>query len=118
MENQTDEVLETELKRRFLSAFLDLLILRLVHTQPTWGYSIIKKTETSYGVKLRHGALYPMLNTLENKDFITSRKDLHKGRIRKIYEITADGKKLLDIFDNFLKEHISQGDIKTKEETE
>ncbi len=92
MENPTDEVLETELKRRFLSAFLDLLILRLVHTQPTWGYSIIKKTEASYGVKLRHGALYPMLNTLENK--------------------------LLDIFDDFLKEHISQGGIKTKEKTE
>jgi len=118
MENQIDQVLETELKRRFLSAFLDLLILRLVHAQPTWGYNIIKKTEASYGVKLRHGALYPMLNTLESKGLITSRKDLYKGRIRKTYEMTADGKKLLDIFNDFLKELMSQEDLKTKEKTE
>jgi len=117
MGSQTDDVLE-ELKRRFVNEFLDLLILRLVDIQPAWGYRIIKKTEASYGVKLRHGALYPMLNTLEKRGFMISRKDLYKGRIRKTYEITADGKKLLDIFDDFLKEHISQGDVKTKEKTE
>lgn len=118
MENQTDDNAERELKRRFVNEFLDLLILRLVNTQPAWGYKIIKKTEASYGVKLRHGALYPMLNTLESKGFITSRKDLYKGRVRKTYEITANGKKLLDIFDEFLRDHISQGDIKPKEKTE
>jgi len=116
MENQTAaETFAAELNRRFIKGFLDLLILQMVQTQPTWGYKIIKKTQAKYGVKLRHGALYPMLNTLETKGFITSRKELEKGRIRKIYEITPEGKKLLRIYHNFLKEQTTNENIKKTE---
>jgi len=116
MENETAvEVFAAELKRRFVKDFMDLLILELVETQPAWGYKIIKKTQEKYGVKLRHGALYPMLNNLETKGFITSRKELEKGRIRKIYEITPQGRKILQICNNFLKEQASQKNIKQKE---
>jgi len=116
MENQTAaEPFAMELKRRFVKDFLDILILELVQTQPTWGYKIIKKTESKYGIKLRHGALYPMLNTLETKGFITSRKELEKGRIRKIYEITSEGKKLLKTYHNFLREQTSQRNNRSKE---
>jgi len=113
MENQTTEVFMAELKRRFAKDFLDLLILQFIQTQPTWGYKIIKKTQEKYGVKLRHGALYPMLNTLETKGFITSRKELEKGRIRKIYEITQGGKKLLEAYHGFLKEQTGKKNSKT-----
>jgi len=116
----TKESVETftaELEHRFIKEFLDILILQLVQTQPTWGYKIIKKTQAKYGVKLRHGALYPMLNALENKGFITSRKELEKGRVRKIYEITPEGKKLLRIYHNFLKEQTMKKNIKNKEAT-
>jgi DNA-binding PadR family transcriptional regulator len=116
MENQTlAEVFTAELERRFVKDFLDILILQLVQTQPTWGYKIIKKTEAKYGVKLRHGALYPLLNALETKGLITSRKELEKGRIRKIYEITPGGKKLLQTYQNFLKEQTSMKNIKNRE---
>jgi len=109
METQTAvEVFEAELELRFVKDFLDLLILQLIKAQPTWGYKIIKKTEAQYGVKLRHGALYPMLSTLETKGLIKSQKQLKKGRIRKIYEITPEGKKLLQAYHNFLKEQTSK----------
>lgn len=114
MESPTvNEVFEKNLGNRFVKNFLDMVILQLVQIQPTWGYSIIKKTEAKYGIKLRHGALYPMLNSLEAKGLITSRKELEKGRIRKTYEITPEGKKLLQIYHNFLKEQTAKKQRKT-----
>jgi DNA-binding PadR family transcriptional regulator len=83
-----------------------LLILQLIETKPTWGYDIIKKTETTYKVKLRHGALYPMLNKLKAKGFIKCRKELQKGRVRKIYAITQDGRLLLHVYYDFLIEQM------------
>jgi len=118
MENsESVEVFAAELERRFVKDFLDILILQLVETQPTWGYKIIKKTEEKHGVKLRHGALYPMLNNLEAKGFMTSKKELEKGRVRKIYGITPEGKLLLQAYHNFLKEQTTKTNIKKKETT-
>jgi PadR family transcriptional regulator PadR len=95
-----------ELRHRFAKGFLDLLILQLIETKPTWGYDIIKKTETTYKLKLRHGALYPMLNKLKTKGLIKCRSELQKGRVRKIYEITNDGKLLLHAYYGFLIEQM------------
>jgi len=100
-----------ELKRRFAKSFLDVFILQLVDAEPTWGYDIIKKTETTYKVKLRHGALYPMLNELETKRLLKSRKELKKGRARKIYEITKDGKQLLHVYYDFFREQLPKKTI-------
>jgi len=95
-----------EMKRRFVKNFLDLILLQLIKTQPTWGYRIIKKTEQRYGVKLRHGALYPSLNALEAAGFLRSRRALVKGRMRKIYEITPKGKQLINSYQIFWREQI------------
>ncbi len=106
----TDEksvnIMGDEIRRRFVKSFLDVLILKLVNTAATWGYDIIKKTETQYRIKLRHGALYPMLNMLEAKGLVRSTRELHKGRTRKIYEITKDGTQLLDAYYDFIREHL------------
>ena len=116
MENsESVEVFAAELERRFVKDFLDILILQLVETQHIWGYKIIKETEAKHGVKLRHGALYPMLNNLEAKGFVTSEKELEKGRIRKIYGITPEGKLLLHVYHNFLKEQTTKTNRKKKE---
>lgn len=104
------EVFTSEIKRRYIRSFLDLLILQLVQTEPAWGYMIIKKTQDQYGVKLRHGALYPMLSTLEAKGLLKSRKHLQKGRMRKVYQITQSGRHLLQAYHNFLKEQIKKTD--------
>jgi len=117
MENQESvEAFTQQIKRRFVKNFLDMLILRLVEAKPTWGYDIIKKTEAKYKVKLRHGALYPMLKKLEAKGFVKSRKELQKGRVRKIYQITLQGIKLLNAYHNFLKEQAIRDNIKSKNE--
>lgn len=102
------EIFTKEIKNRFVKAFLDLLLLQLIKTEPMWGYKIIKKTETLYKIRLRHGALYPLLNTLEANGFLQSKKELQKGRVRRVYEITQKGKRLLNSYHNFLKEQIKE----------
>lgn len=113
--DESDKVFEAELKRRFAKDFLDLLVLQMIKNRPVWGYKIIKETEKRYGVKLRHGALYPMLNTLETKGLIDSRKELEKGRIRKTYQITSQGKKLLQIYRDFLEQQTSEKNVTSQE---
>ena len=109
------EVFTSEIKRRYIRSFLDLLILQLVQTQPTWGYKIIKKTQDQYRVRLRHGALYPTLSTLEAKSLLQSKKHLQKGRIRKVYHITKKGKQFLQAYHDFLREQASMSNTKNKE---
>ena len=77
-----------------------------------WGYKIIKKTEKLFGIKLRHGALYPLLNSLEAKNYAKSTKISKGGRVRKVYEITQEGTKLIDAYRNFLKQQLEGLDIK------
>ena len=101
------EAIVEQIKSRFIKSFLDLLILRLIEAEPRWGYDIIKETELVYKVKIRHGALYPMLNKLEAKGLLKSKKELQKGRIRKVYEITETGKQALLLCRDFLRQQAS-----------
>ena len=105
--SQSADVLTDQIGRRFTKSFLDILILQQVNAAPTWGYDIIKKTEIQYKVKLRHGALYPMLNQLEAQGLVKSRRELQKGRARKIYEITKDGTQLLEAYRKFTSQYLS-----------
>ncbi len=117
MKNEESATVFTdELRRRFAKSFLDILILQLVEAEPAWGYDIIKKTESEYGVKLRHGALYPMLNKLEAKGLVKSRRELQKGRARKIYEITKDGRQLLNAYYDFSRAQLPKRTINMSSE--
>lgn len=76
-----------------------------------WGYKIKKVVEVLFGVKLRHGALYPLLNDLERKGFLTSEKQKQGGRTRKVYTITRKGKQYIEIYAGILKEQIEGLDL-------
>jgi len=100
------EAYRKEIVERITRNLLDLQLLRLVQAQPLWGYRIKKKVETDFQVKLRHGALYPMLNSLEQRGFLTSQKQQQGGRARKVYTITKSGRKFLQVYYNILREQI------------
>jgi PadR family transcriptional regulator, regulatory protein PadR len=106
------EPLRKELVQRIIKHLLDIQLLRMVQVQPTWGYKIKKKVESNFNIKLRHGALYPMLNSLEKKGFLKSQKETKKGRARKIYAITEKGKEYLQSYSEILKEQIEGTDLK------
>ena len=100
------ENFQKEIVQRITKNLLDIQILKLINTEPMWGYKIKKEVETRFGVKLRHGALYPLLNSLEQKGFLTSQKQQQGGRTRKVYTITKKGKKYIETYHNILKEQI------------
>jgi len=67
--------------------------------------------EARFSVKLRHGALYPLLNEMERQELLTSQKQQQGGRTRKVYTITKKGKEHIDAYENILKEQIQKQDI-------
>ena len=106
------ETFREGLVQRMTRSLLDIQILRLIQAEPMWGYKIKKVVEALFGVKLRHGALYPLLNKLEQKGFLTSEKQKQGGRTRKVYTITRKGKQYIEAYAGILKEQIEGSDIK------
>jgi DNA-binding PadR family transcriptional regulator len=105
------ETYRKEIVQRITKNLLDIQLLRLIQAQPLWGYKIKKKVETDFHIKLRHGALYPMLNFLERKGFLTSQKQHQGGRARKVYTITKSGKEYLQSYFGILKEQLEGKDL-------
>ncbi len=106
------ETYKKEIVQRITRNLLDIQILRLVRVAPTWGYMIKKQAEIRFGVKLGHGALYPLLNSLEQESFLTGQKQSKGGRTRKVYTITKKGEQYLEAYDSILREQIKREDIK------
>lgn len=92
--------------QRIIKNLLDIQLLRLINTQPLWGYKIKKKLETEFHMKIRHGALYPMLNRLERQGFLTSQNQRQGGRTRKVYTITESGKEYLQSYYSILRKQL------------
>ena len=89
------ETYKKEIVQHLIRNLLDIQLLRIIQTQPTWGYKIKKLVETNFKIKLRPGALYPTLNKLEQKGFVERKKEQKDGRARKVYTITENGKTYL-----------------------
>lgn len=106
-----------QLVQQIVRNLLEIHILRLVQAEPTWGYNIIKKIQTLYGIRIRHGALYPLLNKLETNSLVESKREIQKGRIRKTYVITEKGKQLIQTYYNILKQQLEEKDIQHEEGT-
>ncbi|UCC32932.1 MAG: PadR family transcriptional regulator [Candidatus Bathyarchaeota archaeon] len=100
-----------QLVQRFCKSLLDIHILRLIQKEPMWGYEIIKQTEQLLGVKLTHGAVYPLLNSLETRGYLRSRKEVKGRRARKTYEVTSRGIQLIEAYYNYLREQLLKQDI-------
>jgi PadR family transcriptional regulator PadR len=106
------EAFKKEIVQRITRNLLDIQILRLIQAKPMWGYKIKKQAETNFDVRLRHGALYPLLNSLEKNGFLTSERQPQGGRTRKVYTITAKGKQYLETYNSILQEQLQDHDIK------
>jgi PadR family transcriptional regulator PadR len=107
------ETYKKEIVQHIIRNLLDLQLLRIVQAQPTWGYNIKKQVEADFNIKLRHGSLYPALNTLEKRGFLESKKQQKDGRSRKIYTITENGKAYLQTYYDILQGQLGSGNRKT-----
>jgi transcriptional regulator len=85
-------------ERELLKGNTDLLLLRLISYQPTYGYKIIKELETrSKGYfQFKEGTLYPALHRMEKRGLIEGNwRKLPNGLERRYYYITTKGQKAL-----------------------
>ena len=101
-----EENLKKEIVQHITKNLLDIQILTLINKEPAWGYKIKKQIEAFSGLKIRHGALYPLLKKLENKGLIKSQKQQQGKRTRKVYTITERGREYLKAYNAILKEQV------------
>ncbi len=102
------EIYRKEIVRRISRNLLDIQLLKLIKARPLiWGYSIKKIIEADFSIKLGHGALYPMLNALEKRGFLTSQRQRESGRARKVYTITREGDAYLQSYYRVLREQLT-----------
>lgn len=75
---------------------------------------IKKQVEAHFDVTLRHGALYPLLNSMEENGFLTSERQPQGGRTRKVYTITAKGRHYIQVYNTILGEQIHNHDVENQ----
>jgi len=79
-------------------AFIETLILWIIHKQPLHGYEVRKKIEqlTTGNYIPKPGAIYTILRRMEKKGLLISQWKKGEGRKgKRIYHITKNGENLL-----------------------
>jgi transcriptional regulator len=96
-------------KNELLKGTLDMLVLQTLSMQPLHGYGIAQQIEalSDDALRVEQGSLYPALERLQKKGWITSKwGESPTGRRARYYTITAAGRRQLgneiSSFDNML----------------
>jgi PadR family transcriptional regulator PadR len=81
-----------------LKGHLDALILAVVAAGPAHGYAIIEelKLRSRGTFALPEGTVYPALHRLERSGLLASGWSDASGRKRRVYKLTARGRRRLD----------------------
>ena len=87
-----------KIEKSLLSGSTPLLVLALLKDGDKYGYEMIdtlrKRSENVF--ELKAGTLYPLLHSLEEKNYLTSYEQEVSGKTRKYYGITKEGRKFLE----------------------
>lgn len=80
-----------------IKGHLELLLLAVVEQGPAHGYAIIEelRRRSKEAFDLPEGTVYPALHRLEKAGALRSRWDDSTGRRRRVYEVTATGRRAL-----------------------
>jgi len=96
--------MQKEIQIKIAKKLLDIIVLQLLNNQPMHGYEIITKLRKTFSVYFGPSTVYPLLATLENKNYIASHWDTENDRPRKIYVLTSDGHEILGYAENTLNQ--------------
>ncbi len=97
MVNNTKEV-----QVKLMKGLLDLIVLQFLNTKPMHGYQVITRIRKSFGVYFGPSTIYPLLNNLEKKGYVESEWDMRNERPRKVYQLTTEGRNLLNFTEDSL----------------
>ncbi|MCA6107553.1 PadR family transcriptional regulator [Bradyrhizobium cenepequi] len=90
-----------------LTGFIRLHILHHASEHEIYGQWIMDEL-ARHGYRLSPGTLYPLLNAMEQRGYLKSRKERHGRTARKLYRATGSGKKGLELAKSRLKEFIGE----------
>lgn len=83
--------------KSLIQGSLTMLILRLLEEKDMYGYEMIEtlRGKSNNVFELKAGSLYPLLHSLEEKNFVSSYEDDSSGKTRKYYHLSGEGKRFL-----------------------
>jgi PadR family transcriptional regulator len=102
MEKQEMNNIQREAEVKLTKGLIDMIVLQFLRNEPMHGYQIISKIRRNFGVYLGPSSVYPMLNGLEKKGYISSEWITDTERPRKVFKLTADGHGILKFTENTL----------------
>lgn len=85
-------------KTALLQGTLDLIVLQLLHAEPTNGYDLTLRIQavSKDVLSVNAGSLYPALYRLEERGLIQAEwQSTEKGRQAKVYSLTPAGRRQL-----------------------
>ena len=94
--------IQKEVQSKLTKGLLDLIVLQLLDSQPMHGYQIITKIRRTFGVYFGPSTVYPLLASLEKKGHVESKWNMNAKRPRKVYDLTNQGKNMLNFTENSL----------------
>jgi DNA-binding PadR family transcriptional regulator len=96
MLHEKEEVASDWLKET-RKGYLRIAVLTLLSRKPHHGYEIMKEIDERSGGfwKPTAGGIYPILQSLEESEYIDGKWDAHLKRKRKTYQITEAGRSML-----------------------
>ena len=93
---------QKEIQTKLTKGLIDMIILQYLNQEPMHGYQIITKIRKGFGVYFGPSTIYPLLGTLEKKGYVKSTWNMDTERPRKVYQLTNDGKAVLNFTENSL----------------
>ncbi len=84
--------------KSLLSGSTTTLLLKLLQEKDMYGYEMINtlSEKSDHTFDLKAGTIYPILHTLEKKQFVKSyEQKADNDRVRKYYHLTEKGERLL-----------------------
>lgn len=75
---------------------LEICVLAVLKKGPSYGYMIIRDLEQC--VEISESTLYPILKRLEQSGSLKTYRQEYNGRMRKYYQLTAEGQHKIDQF--------------------
>jgi DNA-binding PadR family transcriptional regulator len=77
--------------RDFFLGFIKIHVLHHAAQEPIYGVAMIAEL-ARHGYELSPGTLYPLLHNLEEQGYLVHEEHVVKGRVRKYYVITEEGR--------------------------
>jgi len=74
----------------FFLGFIKIHILYHAANEPIYGVEILQEL-ARHGYRLSPGTLYPTLHRLEKEGYLSMKKEVVDGKVRKYYSITKEG---------------------------